>query len=337
MADEEEMTRAEELAKRAMELASRAEQLARQAHEVAGVDEQLAALEAELDSLVEEETALDDGMAGSDEEPPAGYIHDFWPNWAEALGDRMEALGERLGEVISGSVDAALGSSGLGPSSGGRAEWARLSDYDAELLIAGPMPVWIVAGGGTVEVVPGRADRVHVQARYRRRPQRGDEQPIRLQEQDGAVLVESSSGRMWRPNVVHLMVEVPPGSPVDVTTGGGSVKVEGTHAPVRARTGGGSVTLSDVDGEVVVSTGGGSIRVGGRLSGNSTIRTGGGSVEVALDPATRVELVARGTPAIVDLPGLSAQGSHVTGPVSGGGEGRLEVTTGGGSVRIHQS
>lgn len=336
MADEEEMSRAEEVAKRAMELAARAEELARQAHEVSGVDEQLAALEAELDSLVAEEAALDDGMAESDEGPSTEYGDEFWPNWAAALGDRMQALGDRLGEVISGSVDAALSAPALGISST-RGRKGLLSEHDAELPIAGPVLVRIMSGGGTVEVVPGRADRVHVTARFWLRPQRPDDQPVHLQEQDGVVLVETARGHGWRSNVVHITVEVPLGSPVDASTGGGSVKVEGTHAPVRVRTGGGSVSVVDVEGELVATTGGGSIRIAGRISGESSIRTGGGSVEVNLDPHTRVELAAHGTPAMVDVPGLKTKGSHVTGSVNGGGEGRLEVTTGGGSVRIHQS
>jgi hypothetical protein len=340
-ADPEDLSRAEAVAKRAMELAARAEELARQAHEVAGVDEQLGALEAELDALAEEESTLDAGIddgggddggggAGPDEE-------DQWGRWAETLSERMETLGYRLGELVSGGIEAAMATS----HHAGGAGWSRSSSRDDEmggpttkdLAVAGPRPVLVKSRGGSVDVQSGAADRVRVTWRGRGLGGRPAE-PVTAEEQDGQIRIDSGRARGWRYRGVHMSIEVPVGSPVDVSTGGGSVRVKGTRGPVRTRTGGGSISVSDVDGEVSATTGGGSISVRGRLRGQSAVRTGGGSVTAVLEPGTAIELDAAGTSASIDVPGLKVKGTHVHGTVGGGGEGSLEIRTGGGGARI---
>ncbi len=171
MADQEDvnradMGRAETVAKRAMELAARAEELARQAHEVAGVDEQLAALEAELDALAAEESSMDAGISDGRAEPEDEGPDDQWGNWAEAFGERMEALGYRIGDLVSGGIEAAMHSSYQAGGTG----WSRGRSRDeegpglsaAERMDAGPLPVRIRSHGGSVEVKGGNGDRVHV-------------------------------------------------------------------------------------------------------------------------------------------------------------------------------
>ncbi len=164
-----------------------------------------------------------------------------------------------------------------------------------------------------------------------------DRDPVVVEERDGEIHVESLNGRGWRTRVVHIGVELPVGSPVEVTTGGGSIRVRGTRAPVKARTGGGAIVVDDVDGEVAVTTGGGSIYVRGRLRGHSSIRTGGGSVVANLEPGTSIDLDAHGTSASIDVPGLKVKGTHVHGTVGDGSDGVLEIRTGGGSARIRQA
>ena len=331
----EEMTRAEEIAKRASDLAARAEELARHAHEVAGVDEQLAKLEAELDSLVAEEEALDAGISGKgaqrgDEQPD-------WPNLAESLAVRMEALGDRLGDFISGTIDTALHSSLSEPSPFIHETPAQFAESDSVLPVAGPLPVKVHSRGGNVEVRAGQSDRVHVSWRGRGSLIGSDEAHlVTVQERDGCVMIESVRGWSWRNNLVRIAAEVPAGSPVEVVNGGGSIRIEGTDSAVRARTGGGSITIRDVKGEVDITTGGGSVQVEGRLSGQSNISTGGGSIEVVLDPGTEVDIDAVGTTASIDVPGLNVRGHHVSGSVAGGGDGHLRVRTGGGRVRVSQ-
>ena len=347
MADEEElmaagdegaMTRAEAVAKRALELAARAEELARQAHEVAGVDEQLASLEAELASLTDEEESLDAGVEGGQAEGEPGQPGDPMNDWAEMFSERMEQLGYRLGELVSGSVEAAMNSSfgGFSRSFPG-AEAFDATHGSAVVPVVVPLPVVVTTGGGSVRVGPGPAGEVRVHWRTRGRSQRYSGEPgVIVEERDGVVYVETPRRFGWWPKVSRIEVEVPRTSPVEISTGGGSVRVEGTVGPVRARTGGGSVRVEDADGEVSVTTGGGSIKVRGRLSGESSIRTGGGSVTVDLMEGTNIEVDASGSSVSSDIPGMTVKSGRCTGVVGDGREGRLRVTTGGGSTKIRR-
>lgn len=339
---EEAFSRAEAVAKRAMDLAARAEELARQAHEVAGVDEQLAALEAELDALAAEESALDAGLdehGPSDRDQQGPDADDPWGRWAETFSERMETLGYRLGELVSGGIEAAVASSYHPGSSGWNRGWSHDDEAGGpatrELAVSGPRRVLIKSHGGAVDVQAGPADRVRVTWRARSLGGRPAE-PVTVEEADDTVRIESGRSRGWRTRGVHISVEVPVGSPTEVTTGGGSVRVRGTRGPVRARTGGGSIAVTDVDGEVSATTGGGSISVRGRLRGQSAVRTGGGSVSAVLEAGTAIELDAHGTSASIDVPGLEVKGTHVHGTIGGGGQGSLEIRTGGGHARILQ-
>jgi hypothetical protein len=380
MGDQEELSRAEAIAKRAMELSSRAEELARQAHEVAGVDEQLAALEAELEALSAEEATLDAGIeagaeaaaghgasgaqsdgpssrmgepahgasgserlgpdaSGSDATDPIdggefGPGSEDWFGWAETFSARMEALGDRIGELVSGHIDAALGSTaGRVATPSGR----RAAAGDIEVEVGGALDVRVMSRGGGVEVRPGPANqvRVHWSSRGLFGLLAGEE-PVLVTQRDGAVFVETPGRTGWRSSGIHLDIEVPVGSAVDLSTGGGSVEVSGVNGPARARTGGGSIRLSDVDGEVQANTGGGSIHFEGRPAGQSLLRTGGGSVEAVLAPGTVIDIEARGTNAVIDVAGSRVHGSHVTGSVGGGGTGLLQIRTGGGTARVRQ-
>lgn len=365
MGDQEELSRAEAIAKRALELSSRAEELARQAHEVAGVDEQLAALEAELEALSAEEASLDAGIevgsagpspasagsegdgtsgpgAGGSESDRSGSGSDGgfgpggedWSGWAETFSARMESLGDRIGELVSGSIEAALGSTQGRPPASGR----RAAEGDIVVDVAGPIDIRVMSRGGGVEVRPGSAGqvRVHWSSRGLFGMLSGEE-PVLVTQRDGAVFVETPGRSGWRSTGIHLDIEVPVGSPVDLSTGGGSVEVSGTNGPVRARTGGGSIRLCDVDGEVQANTGGGSIHFEGRPAGQSMLRTGGGSVEAILAPGTIIDIEARGTNAVIDVAGSKVHGSRVTGSVGGGGTGLLQIRTGGGTARVRQA
>jgi hypothetical protein len=341
MADEEEVSsddvsRAEAVAKRAMELAARAEELARQAHEVAGVDDQLAALEAELASLSDEEESLDAGIDAGPSEP--GQSDDGVNDWAEMFSERMEQLGYRLGELVSGSVEAAMSSSFGGftrPFPGSEA--FDPTHGSAVIPVVAPIPVVVTTGGGSVRVGPGPADEVRVHWRTRGRSHRYSGEPgVTVEERDGAIYVETPRRFGWWPKVSRIEVEVPRTSPVEISTGGGSVRVEGTNGPVRARTGGGSVRVEDADGEASVTTGGGGIKVRGRLSGDSSIRTGGGSVTVELVEGTHIEVDASGSSVSTDIPGLVVKNGRCTGVVGDGSSGRLRVSTGGGSTKIRR-
>jgi hypothetical protein len=340
MVDEEGLSRAEAVAKRAMELAARAEELARQAHEVAGVDEQLAALEAELDALAVEEARLDADLGdkseqAKDESRPRDWAD--WSDWADALSERMEALGDRLGELIAGGLGVALHPPfPRPPRPFGSKGTYRAAGTETVRPVAGPVPVLAKNHIGSVDVRAGNEDVVRVRTRSKRQlPGPSGVPPVTVEERDGVVVVEAAQAGWW-PLMLHLEVEVPRHSSVEVITGGGPVTVAGTASAVKVETGGGPVAISDADGPVAASTGGGSIRVDGRLRGDSNLATGGGPVTVVLRPGTRVEVDAYGTGADTNVEGLRVQGGRITGAVEGGGEGRLLIDTGGGPVRIRR-
>jgi hypothetical protein len=342
MADKEEMSRADQIAKRALDLAARAEELGRQAHEVAGVDGQLAALEAELDALAAEEAALDslDGESVSeeadapldDEEPPGGrreFHYSEFAELAEAFGQRIEALGERVGELVSSHLDTAFGVADSGPR---RSRWGSTAG-DVTMDMAGPRPVRVSTVGGRVAVRAGTAGRILVHWTIGGPFAPGaDERPVAVTERDGVVCVEGV-GRSTRRGV-SLDVEIPPGCPLEVSTGGGGIEISGLGAAIRAKTGGGAITIEAAAGEVVAETGGGSISYAGRPSGQSLIRTGGGSIDVRLAAGTAVEMDARGSVTSIDIDGQKFKSRRITTTIGGGGEGTLTVRTGGGSVRV---
>src|SRR5687767_3643641 len=112
----EELTKAEQIAKRATELAARAEELARHAHEVAGIDDQLTQLEQELTDLDAEERLLDADLeadadnsqdtpgaeGGGEDRLNAGQRRIL--DMADTLAARLEGLGETVSEMITNAV-----------------------------------------------------------------------------------------------------------------------------------------------------------------------------------------------------------------------------------------
>ena len=169
---------------------------------------------------------------------------------------------------------------------------------------------------------------------------------------DGAVIVGHSargvsSDRFW----VTLDIDVPRGSPLDLSTQGGNIDVGDIDARLvcetaggkirvgragssaRLQTAGGDVSIQDVSGDLAASTGGGNI-LAGAVRGTATLRSGGGHIRVA-----RVDGEAR-----IDTGGgnifLEKAGANLAASTGGGrivvGEagGELSARTGGGGIRV---
>jgi hypothetical protein len=343
-----ELTRAEQIAKRAAELATRAEELARQAHEVAGIDDQLSQLERELADLDAEERTLDaDLNADTDDSQDAAGDGDSSRDHlsagqrrildlADTFGTRLEGLGDTIADVVNN----AIASIPKGVE----------SNVELEQEVKGATPVFVSNQGGSINVVRGADDVVRVRAN-RRSPRPGSEAPVVCELRDGAVHVEVKQGMRW-PNITRLDIEVPEGSPIDLKMGGGSVSIEGVQGPVAAKTGGGSIAIDDAVGTVVATSGGGSIavsklkgsiaartgggtvRVSGHLTGDSSVASGGGSISVVVDDETSISVAARGHMVMTDVPGLSTWQRRIVGNIGAGSEGSLRVRTGGGAIRI---
>ena len=79
---------------------------------------------------------------------------------------------------------------------------------------------------------------------------------------------------------VHVTVEVPFDTAVDVRTSGGSITLSGTKRPARLRSSGGSLTIEDLAAGLDGDTSGGSVHVHD-VAGDARVRTSGGSIEAA--------------------------------------------------------
>jgi hypothetical protein len=78
---------------------------------------------------------------------------------------------------------------------------------------------------------------------------------------------------------LNATLDVPAGTPVDLTSGGGNVQASGIRRDVTLDTAGGDVTLSSIGGNTDLSTGGGNVNAGD-LGGIMNFTTAGGDVTV---------------------------------------------------------
>jgi len=171
------------------------------------------------------------------------------------------------------------------------------------------------------------------------------------------------AARLWHRDGVQLSarVIVPPDAKLELATSGGSIRVHGDRTgAIKAQTSGGSVTADGANaGPLTLGTSGGSIHVGRTLGGlrantsgggitveyvgpskdDVTLDTSGGSIHVGVDSAAAMHVDAStsgGSVRVHDLTfesNSSADKSHVTGTINGGGA-RLRAHTSGGSVTI---
>ncbi|MEN3273471.1 MAG: hypothetical protein V7636_2232 [Actinomycetota bacterium] len=370
----EEVSRSEELARRAAELAARAEELAKHARDAGDVDEELQKLEAELTALDEEQERLDRELGD--------YVHP--PEESEPIRDPEEGFTFRLGnlgERIADIVNIALGSVKLGA--------ADVVEHD---IVIGddPLPLQVESFAGSVHVITGDPGNIHVHAE-RRGIDEDDLKNITVdveRAEDGIHVTARSEnnrrGRHW----VQLTITVPVGTPTRLRTRGGAIRVDGTGAATRAHTAGGSIKVNGIvghadletaggsirsedqegpvtaktlggsirivghspaidattiggsiridgaDGPVVASTKGGSITLTGHLSGLCSLDTAGGSILVTLDDASELEVEAAGSSVRTDFDGLVADSGRISGRIGSGDAGKLSARTVAGSVTV---
>ncbi|GGK82299.1 DUF4097 family beta strand repeat-containing protein [Ornithinimicrobium pekingense] len=119
---------------------------------------------------------------------------------------------------------------------------------------------------------------------------------------------------------VAVEVEVPSGTPDDLSTKFGDVRVEGTAGDARVRTGAGSVRVERCL-RLECSTGAGDVRVGACTGGTATTGTGGVTVD-----SSEGALHAR--TGAGDVTVLASSGGAVS-AVTGAGDVRLELLSGG--------
>lgn len=149
--------------------------------------------------------------------------------------------------------------------------------------------------------------------------------------------------------------------PLRIDTGSGSIDVRDVAGDIELDTGSGSVRMVGVRGQRGrVDTGSGGVSGTGLAVPDLEVDTGSGSVQIALEGAIRRLLVDTGSGSValsvprttgavleldtgsggidVDLPvrATRSRRDHLSGQI-GDGEGRIEVDTGSGSVRIRGS
>jgi len=137
----------------------------------------------------------------------------------------------------------------------------------------------------------------------------------------------------WHNLSVHFEIRVPTETQLDLSTGGGGVRVASIHGDSELRTSGGSMEVTDLQGKLHADTSGGGVRLRD-ITGETRVGTSGGSIEAdTIKGSLRAE--TSGGPIRAERIGgdLDAQTSggsiHV-----GGVAGHLVAKTSGGSVEV---
>ena len=317
---DEDLSRSQDLARRAAELARRAEEQANAAREAGGVDEDLSKLEAELAALDEEQARLDRDL-GDYVDPPEEEEPVRDPE--EGFTFRLGNLGDRIADIVNVAL-----------SSVGRFGVSDVIERAVE--VAEAVPVTVDSFAGSITVLTGDHGRIQVVAE-RRGLEEQDLEHISVdatKEGDGVHITARSDSPRRNRHWVKLTVTVPPGSPTRLRTRGGSVKVEGTGAEVNAHTAGGSIKTVGTSGAAELETAGGSIRVDDH-GGPVRAATVGGSIRLAghllgVDSSTiggSIRIEGAYGPVAASTKGGSI---HVAGRLTGASS----LDTAGGSIRL---
>jgi lia operon protein LiaG len=260
-------------------------------------------------------------------------------------GDRViyERMGARSRSTISVRQDGSLGG-GLrsrqvtvaGSGSGTRA-WA-----DVRVLVPAGRSVQVHQGVGRVQVTSVNGNlRVHTaSAAVRTQGTRGN---LEVEVGSGAVEVRDAQGE------------------VALSTGSGAVTLAGARGTqVEVETGSGAVTATDVRAqELTIDVGSGAVRASGITARDLAVETGSGAVDLALAADAQNVTIETGSGGVtLSLPAsfgadvavaTGSGGINVEVPVTrrearrdsfrgriGDGNGRVEIDTGSGGVRIRR-
>lgn len=118
---------------------------------------------------------------------------------------------------------------------------------------------------------------------------------------------------------------------VDITTGGGNIKLQDIKNKLNASTGGGNITAGNIFNETEITTGGGNI-VLGNISGKCDASTGGGNITVGNIGGSASISTAGGTISVSKVTG-SAELNTAGGNINlEGASGTVELNTAGGNI-----
>ena len=352
------------LADRARDIAERANRLLADAEEAARAGEELPSLEDRLATLEEEQRRLDQefvtvGAGESAAEAGDAVTETPGPettgrprgrgltDWIEGLtGAISQTIGDSLGENLNETIRSHVGSlGGIGQTvasavSGIVVDSRRqLTDViEREVTVNGSVPVSVDNFAGPVLVSGGQAGVVKVRAEvYGGSADEIGSVHLFIDMEADRVFVRTQgpySGFTHRH--VKLFVTVPPGTPLEVRTQGGAIKVDDVGGPALLRTAGGSVSVMSALGDVDAATAGGSVTVGSQHGGRVRAVTMGGQVDLTGSGLGPVEAQTSGGSIRIDGAAGPVRAHTAGGSVTVTGEvrGDWSLRTAGGSVTV---
>jgi len=349
--------RARDIAERANRLLADAEEAARAGEELTYIEDRLAALEEEQRRLDQEFVTVGAGEATAEagDAPPGltGPETTSRPrnrglsDWIEGLtGAISQTIGDSLGENLNETIRSHVGSlGGIGQTvasavSGIVVDSRRqLTDViEREVTVNGSVPVSVDNFAGPVIVGGGQAGIVKVRAEVYggTADELGSVHLFIDMEADRVFVRTQGPYRGFSHRHVKLFVTVPPGTPLEVRTQGGAIKVEDVGGTALLRTAGGPVSVVSAPGDVDAATAGGSVTVAAQHGGKVRAVTMGGQVDVSGPLFGPVEAQTSGGSIRIDG-ALGPVRAHTGGgsvTVTGEVKGDWSLRTAGGSVTV---
>jgi DUF4097 and DUF4098 domain-containing protein YvlB len=120
---------------------------------------------------------------------------------------------------------------------------------------------------------------------------------------------------------------------VDISTGGGNIKLQDVSDKLNVSTGGGNVSVGNINAETEISSGGGNISVGD-IKSKAEISTGGGNITVGNIDGNAEVSTAGGIIKVGKITGnaeISTAGGNIN---LEGASGKVEVNTAGGNINL---
>lgn len=132
----------------------------------------------------------------------------------------------------------------------------------------------------------------------------------------------------------YIDLSVPAYLDLDLSTGGGNIKINGNiYGKIEIATGGGNIKLNDAGEKLSVSTAGGNISVG-NINGISEIATGGGNISIG-NIKNKAEVTTAGGNISIGNIENSAEVTTAGGNISVGNiSGNAELSTAGGDIKL---
>lgn len=132
----------------------------------------------------------------------------------------------------------------------------------------------------------------------------------------------------------YIELSIPTYLDVDLSTGGGNIKINGNiSGKIEIATGGGNIKLDDAGEKLSVSTAGGNVSVG-NVNGISEIATGGGNISIG-NIKNKAEVTTAGGNISIGNIENSAEVSTAGGNISVGKvSGNAELSTAGGNINL---